>query len=116
MAITSPRAASVNRFLDVPINYENETEHRRLLAEAVNSVRNGKVRSTGTVTLEASQTTTTLTDIRIGPESVILFMPTTQNAAGEVGYYVSARTEGQATITHATDSRTDRTFAYVVLG
>ena len=118
MAIVSPRATA--KVADaVPIDWYDPDEHRRKLAEAINLVRQGKVTTVGSITLTASQTTTTLTNIAIGPDSFIGFMPTTANAASEIGngtLYVSARTDGSATITHANNAQNDRTFAYVVLG
>lgn len=116
MTLGSPRRGALNQFPDAPLVYANEAEHRRLIAEGVNSLREGKIRSTGEVTFTADQTTTTIEDRRIGPMSVIQLMPTTESAAGEVGWWWSSQTEGSATITHASDSRTDRTFRYVILG
>ena len=51
------------------------------LANVVNGILDGKVNSTGSVTLANSATTTTLSDDRIGGNSVILFMPTTSDAS-----------------------------------
>lgn len=77
----------------------------------------GKLNAVGTVTLTASSTTTTLTDPRIGAESVILFMPTTANAkTAAANLYVSARASGSATLTHSSSANVDQTFGYVVLG
>ena len=59
----------------------------REVAEVVNNLVEGKINSTGTVTLEASGATTTLLeDIRIGPDSVILFEPITLSAAASNKY------------------------------
>jgi hypothetical protein len=76
----------------------------------------GKLNCTGSVTLTASATTTP-TDPRIGAESVILFMPTTANAASAMdALYVSARETGEATLTHDSAADEDRTFGYIVIG
>ena len=86
------------------------------------SLRNaieGKLNCVGDVTLAVSAATTTLSDRRIGSDSCILFMPTTANAAVDVGagtFYVSARTDGSATLTHANNANVDRTFTYAVFG
>ena len=73
--------------------------------------------ATGTVTLTVSATTTTLSDRRIGASSIILFMPTTSNAAGALsGLYVTGRQEGQATLNHASDANADKTFGYCIFG
>ncbi len=56
----------------------------REISEVVNNVMEGKINSTGSFTLATGgATTTTITDRRIGADSVILFMPTTL-AAGSV--------------------------------
>ena len=118
MAIVSPRA-SLRGYNRVPVDWSDEEEHRRMLAQAANELRQGKVDSRDSVTLTANQATTTLTDINIGPDSFIGFMPTTANAAAEIGngtLYVSSRGQQTATITHANNAQIDRTFVYVVLG
>lgn len=115
MPIASPRANATST-LNVPLQLNDQEQHLRLIAETVNQLLDGKLNATGTFTLSANSDTTTLADTRIGPDSVILWMPTTANAGGEIGMYVSSRGKQTATITHMNDSRTDRTFAYVVLG
>lgn len=101
----------------VPVDHTHEAEHRRFLAVGINNALDGKINSTGTVTLAQSATSTTLTDYRIGANSIILFMPTTANAAaGMDALYVSARSDGSATLTHDSTADSDRTFGYVVLG
>jgi len=91
---------------------------KREVADVVNGVLGGKLNATGSVTLTNSATSTAVTDYRVGPESVILFMPTTADAASEWsagGMYVSTRAKFAFTITHANDTTT-RSFDYVVIG
>ena len=91
----------------------------RQTAQAVNLLIDGKFNSTGTVTLTASAASTAVTDYRAGPDSVIVFTPTTANAASEQGggtMYLSARAKQGFTLTHANNSQTDRTFLYIVIG
>ncbi len=96
-------------------------EWQRLTVEVVNRAMDGKLNARGTVTLTASQATTTLLDRRIGSDSVILPMPTTANAAAEVGAggffqtYPNV-TAGQMTLNHANNAQSDREFAYALLG
>jgi len=117
MAITSPRASAlVEGYLRAPLVHANEEEHRQELAIILNNVLNGKINAKGEVTLDASSTTTTLSDLRIGAASVILFMPTTTNAKDEGDPAVTSRGDQTATLTHASNAQTDRTYAYVVLG
>lgn len=91
----------------------------RQVASVINNVLDGKINATGTVTLTANQATTAVTEYRAGADSVMLFMPTTANAAAEIGaggLYVSSRGKQTFTITHANNAQTDRTFGYAVLG
>lgn len=118
MAISSPRA-SFKSFDDVPFYWDDEKEHRAMLARASNELRQGKIRARGSFTLTQSQTTTTLADPNIKLDSVISWHPTTANAAAEIGngtLYVSAQDNETATLTHANNAQTDRTFKYAVLG
>ena len=56
----------------------------RTVAEVVNGIMNGKTNNTGSITLATGgATTTTITDRRIGPESILLFMPLTASANGD---------------------------------
>ena len=91
----------------------------REIALVVNSILDGKINATGSVTLTASAASTAVTEDRAGDDSVILFMPTTANAASEQaagGMYVSSRGKQTFTITHANNAQSDRTFEYVVIG
>lgn len=120
MAITSPRSTSRNNFQVVPY-WDESDEHAfsewcRSLAEGVNDLFDGKSNAVGSVTLAASLTTTTLSDIRIGSNSVILFTPTTENARVAGIPAVTAKADGSATLIHASDAATDQTFDYWITG
>lgn len=86
----------------------------RTISTVVNNILDGKVNSTGAITLTSSSATTTLSDDRIGEDSVILFMPTTSNASTTT-IYVTGRQKGQATLNHA-NATTIRSFEYVIFG
>lgn len=90
----------------------------RDVSAVVNNILAGKQNNCSTVTLTNSATTTAVTDYRVGPESAILFMPTTAAAATELaagGMWVSARAVNSFTITHAS-ATTTRSYTYVVIG
>ena len=90
---------------------------QRAVAEVVNGIMDGKTNNIGTVTLAQSSTTTTLTDARIGIESVILFTPTSSNSASEMNHlFISAQTNGSATITHRNTGHADLNFQYIIVG
>jgi hypothetical protein len=90
----------------------------REISEIVNNLVEGKTNNTGDITLNAgSATTTTISDERIGYNSIILLMPTTANAVASLtNVYVSARTKGSATLTHSANTNTDKTYGYIIVG
>lgn len=79
----------------------------------------GRSNAVGTVTLTASTTTTTVTDNNCAEGSTPVLVPTTANASAERGngtIYISAVANKSFTITHASNTQTDRTFKYAILG
>ena len=108
---------ATNQFLNVPLSMPNQAQHLRLISNTVNNTLDGKLNSTGDVTLRASQTTTTLVDERISVNSVIILEPTNANSnTAKANLFVSAKINGSATLTHASSSNTDQKFGYVVIG
>lgn len=106
-----------NQFPTVPLSIPDTGQHLRLVSTSLNNTINGKLNSTGIITLTASSTTSTLTDARISGNSVILFMPTTNNGRTALNtLYVSARGDGSATLTHASSSNTDQNLSYCIIG
>ena len=94
----------------------NQGGNPRQVAEVVNRVLDGGLNSTGSVTLQTSSATTVVSDVRVGENSVITFMPKDTNAAAELtALYVSVRTNGTFTITH-NNSGTTRAYEYIIIG
>jgi hypothetical protein len=105
----------------VPLYLQDEREHRRQIANVVNSILTGKINATGSVTLTENVASTTVTDARATFQSAVLFLPHTANAAAEIGagtLYVSdaSRLNGSFVIVHANNAQTDRRFTYVLIG
>mgnify|MGYP003655848407 FL=1 len=127
MPITSPRLDARSAFRRAPLQWSDVDDWRSLIewlrdvATILNGVLQGKLNATGTVTLSASATSTTLTDIRIGADTVVHLIPTTANASSDFGagtFYVTYPNaeEEKAVINHANNSNTDKTFAYILIG
>ena len=77
----------------------------------------GKTNNIVEVTLDANDTTTTVTDPRIGPYTVPLCEPTTANAAAiSRPYRSNYGTGGSMTLTHANDANADKSFRVVLVG
>jgi len=106
-----------NQFLTVPLSNPDTKAHARQCAITINNVMDGKINSTGQITLTASATTTTLTDARIGANSVLLFMPQTANARTALnGLYITNRGNGSCTVNHPSSANTDQDLSYVIIG
>lgn len=112
--------ASANTRLSPPPQFlSNDAEWKRKLGLWALEAAQGHLNNVGSVTLTANATSTTVTDTRAGNNSFIGFMPTTANAAAEIGggtLFVSTRGKQQFTITHANAVSVDRTFTYSILG
>ena len=94
----------------------NSVEKINEIIIKANAVINGAGNNTSTVTLAASTTTTTVTDQRCGPDAYVGLMPTTANAATALATSYVTATKGSFTITHASNTETDRTFRYCIVG
>lgn len=88
----------------------------RRLYSVIDNMRKGKLACLTTVTLTAGTTTTTLTDIRISQQSGLYLMPTTANASAALAATYMVPANGTATITHANNAQTDRTFTVAIIG
>jgi hypothetical protein len=90
----------------------------RRIVDTVNNSLRGKLNVTLGVTLTANAGSTIILDARISAFSALVFMPLSANAAAEQAagtMYVSAQKTGQATITHANNTQSDRAFRLIVL-
>ena len=88
----------------------------RDVVAVLNAVLRGKLDCTGTVTLAAGATSTTITDSRIGIGSVLLLMPKTASAAAALATTYVTPGDGAAVVTHANAPTLDRTFGVAILG
>lgn len=93
----------------------------RRLYEVLQSMRRGKLEMVTTLTLTENATSTTLNFKGLSPQSVVVFDPTTANAAAELyggTMYVLAADRGNDawTVTHSNAVSTDRTFMVACLG
>ena len=109
--------------LDAPPGPPDPTnpEFARRLSVIVANILVGKLNNTGSVTLNnggvAGFNSTTVSDVRCGPDSVINLMATSANAAVALDQWrVSTITNGSFTITHISTSTADCTAKYTVIG
>lgn len=93
----------------------------RRMYEVLQQIRSGKLEVVGELTLTAGAASTAVTDIRVSPQSVIVWHPRTANAAAELAagtmYVTDANMgSGSMVVTHANNAQVDRTFRFAVLG
>lgn len=89
----------------------------RQVAETANNMLIGKLNNTGTVTLGNGVVSTTVSDARCGPATVVLLMATSPLGAVALNQWsVQTRTNGAFTITHISTSTATATAAYCLLG
>jgi hypothetical protein len=94
----------------------NERDLRRVVL-VVNELGRGRSNATGEFTLATSATSTTVTAPNCAAGSVVLIVPKTANAAAALSTtFVSAVDNGSFTVTHASNTQTDRTFGYECRG
>ncbi|WP_315731669.1 MULTISPECIES: hypothetical protein [unclassified Bradyrhizobium] len=95
-----------------------ETDLKKVIL-ALQQLGAGRSNATGTLTLAASAASTTISDKNCSAGSVVIPIPTTANAATELGngtMYLSAVSNGSFTFTHANNVQTDRIFKYAITG
>jgi hypothetical protein len=104
-------------FDGVPENHADTTEHRRMMARAINRLNGGKLNATFEATLRLGEATTEIADPRIAPTSVLLWMPRTASAAAAAPtIHVGVRGKGRAVLIHAAAAAADQDFTFLVLG
>lgn len=104
-------------YLGVVTSNEDVPSYLRQIASVLNNVLQGKLNCTGTLTLTANAASTTLTDARVGANSVVATMATTANAAAALGgLYFDTFLDGSCVAHHANDANIDKTFRYAIFG
>lgn len=89
------------------------------VTRVMQQLASGRSNAVGSFTLATSAATTLVKDNNCAAGSVVIPIPTTANAATELGngtMYLSAVTNGSFTFTHANSATTGRTFKYAILG
>lgn len=110
--IAHPGYDGVTPFID------DESEHRREIAEATNTITAGRLNVVLTdITLTDSATTTTITDARLHPFAIVHLMPLHADAATALpNVWYSDRNNGSIVINHASDVSTDQDFDMLIIG
>ena len=94
----------------------NEKDLQKIIFWA-NQLGQGRSNATGSFSLTAGTTTTTVTAQNCAVGSQVFLSPKTANAAAALATtYISSILNGSFVITHANAGTTDRTFGFVALG
>ena len=96
----------------------SETDPKKIVL-AIQQLAAGRSNAVGTVTLTANASTSTVTDNNCSVGSVPILVPTTANAAAEIGngtMYISNVSDKSFTVTHANNAQVDRSFLYALHG
>jgi hypothetical protein len=111
-------ADASGRRYKIPQQFDTDKDRwLRELSVAVHNLFQGKMNNTARATLSHGLTSTTVSDARVGPNSVIQPMPTNLNAAfAFTTWAVSSRTNGSFIVQHVSTSTSDCTFDYSVIG
>lgn len=95
-----------------------ETDLKKVIL-ALQQIAAGRSNAVGVFTLTPSAASTTITDKNCAVGSVIIPVARTASAAAELAggaMFLSGRTNGSFTFTHANSATADRTFSYAILG
>ena len=85
-------------------------------ATVVRGIMEGKINSSGEVTLDVSQPQTKVLNPYASTTSIPLLVPLTAAAAAEIAsVYVSGRQDGEFLIMHPNNATPGRTWGYVVI-
>ena len=88
----------------------------RSVAEIVNNLVEGKSNNTGDFSTTVSTTTTTLSNERIGFNSVIVIMPLDHDSAAELkDVYFTSFAQGSCTVNHGSHA-VARNYRYIIVG
>lgn len=104
-------------FGNVPQILGDDKEQVRRIREILNNALLGKLNCTASVSLKKDAVSTTVSDVRAGPDSVIFPMPTTVDGSTAFSVWrVSTRATGSFVISHVSTSTSDATAMYAIFG
>ena len=108
---------TVGEYQVPPFDLDNSRAHRRLIANALNLLMQGKSNNVLDVTLNTSAATTTVSDARISAFSVPVAIPADANAQAISMPYrdYSTAVNGSMILNHANDANT-KTFKIILVG
>jgi|TARA_R100001530_G_scaffold110696_1_gene77931 hypothetical protein len=110
---------TVSEFPTPAEKYPDQEQWNRVHTAATRQIMLGRMNNVLDVTLDASSASTTVTDARIGVNTVAICVPTTVNAeALAIWPYrdFSAPVNGSMSVIHTSDANSDLTFKMILVG
>lgn len=110
---------TVSTFPAPPRDLEDQRKLSREQSRAIEGLLFGRSNNVLDVTCTANSGTTTVTDRRIGVNTVLVAVPTTANAeAAAIWPYrdFSAPVNGSASLIHTNDANADKTYKLIMVG
>lgn len=102
---------AVRPFRTLPPTLPFTAETMRQIAEVVRQTAQAKFNCALTLTFTTSTSFTTLQDPRIGPHSVLVFNPLTENAAADQAtIYTTSQSAQVSVVHHSISSNADRIY------
>ena len=103
----------------IPLALPTWLESATGLINIIKLILQGRLNVLKSVTLTANAASTTVSDNRIGPDTVAILVPITTNAAAAFATTNQTHpntTVGALVLNHANDAQTDKTFIAVFMG
>ena len=109
---------TVSEFPTPPTDLEDQRRLNRLQSQTISGLMSGRSNNVLDVTLIASSTSTTVTDARIGVNTVALCIPTTASAAAIAAPYrdFTAPVNGSMSLIHPSSAAVDLDFKVILVG
>jgi len=110
---------TVSKFPIPPSDLEDQKRLSRLQSQSIAGISNGRTNNVLDVTVTENVAATTVTDSRIGFNTVAIAVPTTVNAeAAAIWPYrdFTSPVNGSMSLIHTNDANTDKTYKIILVG
>lgn len=110
---------AVSVFPEPPRDLEDTRQFMRSASSVMSNVLKGRTNNVLDVTVGANQSSTTVTDSRIGVHTVAVAIPTTVNAQGAAIWPYrdfTSPVNGSMSLIHTNDANADKTYKIILVG
>jgi hypothetical protein len=110
---------TISEYPTIPQDFQDEHQHRRMIARAVSLAQLGKTNNVLDVTLANNDTKTTISDARIGATTFPIPMPTHADSWGmaKLPYVTdSGRVNGSFIVSHSAVASSNLNFKFILVG